>query len=472
MKRHPFVALVAGFGAAALLFHFLFLWMYTNIDGYFYWAIGRYFTTGTYPFIAPFIYEKPTTVSPPLYGLFLALIGTLPQADILLHAIHLILFAITSILLFSMLKRIVSANTAACISLLFLLFPANVIYTGSMMTELPAQTAMTVYIYLMTRWFQSHRPAVLFWAILLAAVMTLLKYQFMILFLVSGSILVWTMHTRPSGARLPIIGATIGTLLILFWVGTNHAVTGVWGLSDTKKMPFYTNFVWDGRHFPPETDPSVVALRRYVPKTADRYAEYWDLEDYILPYTHRDWTKVDELLGSVGLAAVRTYPAAYGINGLRIFVQTLTDHAPWWHNLETFGSRDPVQPLFCDHLGSIRFCRPIIYTALSYRLWNTYVALSRAFYDLVIPPLLVFVFLPSLILTLFHRRWHIKFYGIIYLLNLVPISYLAMVESRYLVPYYPLMILIMAYGIQTVRVHIIAAAKKRTSRKANQSSVR
>ena len=450
----PFILILAVFGVLYLLFHLLFLWMYTNIDGYFYWAIGRYFMTGSYPFISPFLYAKPVTVSPPLYGILVALIGTVPNGDFILHVFHILLMAGTTLLLFTILSSVVSKNLAALISLFFLIFPTNVIYTASMMTELPAQTAMTAYLYLTQKYLTSHKPFILGIMFVLSAIMSLLKYQFIVLFVVTFLFLLWNILTHRTKPQFLIFCGIIGVLIIGTWVTINHAVTGVWGLSDTKKMPFYTNFVWEGKYYPPENHPAVRALRRYVPATADRYAEYWDLQDYILPYAGRNWSAVDELLGNVGIAAIASHPIEYIQNGLQIFIRTHGHRAPWWDNMATFGARDPVQPLYCDALGTIRFCKPVIMTNGSFTLWNAYVRESRNFYNTVVSPVLLFLFLPLLCIVLIAKDRNKRIFALIYMGNLIPISYLAMTESRYLIPYYPLMILISVLGVQSAASYV------------------
>jgi len=449
-----FIPALTILGALYLLFHLLFLWMYTNIDGYFYWAIGRYFTTGSYPFISPFIYAKPITVSPPLYGLFVSLIGTVPNGDVVLHAFHIFLITCTTLLLFNILASMISRNLAALISFFFLIFPSNVIYTASMMTELPAQTAMTAYLYLTQKYMRSHKPSVLGIMLVLSAIMTLLKYQFIVLFVITLLFLLRNILVMRAKSPFLISCAIFGALIIGIWVNTNHTITGVWGLSDTKKMPFYTNFVWEGKYYPPENHPAVKALRKYVPVTADRHAEYWDLQDYILPSVGRNWSAVDELLGNVGVAAIATHPFEYVQNGIRIFIRTHGHRAPWWQNLETFGTSDPIQPLYCDALGTINFCRPIIKTSHSYTLWNTYVRMSRSLYNAVIAPILLFLFLPLLCIVLVVSQWSKRIYALIYLSNLIPIPYLAMTESRYLIPYYPVIIIISVLGVQSAATYV------------------
>lgn len=468
MKRHVttdrFVRAVGVTGMGFLLFQFLFLWMYTNIDGYFYWAIGHYFKTGVYPFLSPFIYARPITISPPLYGIVLALLGILPHADVLLHAAQLALIGLTAILLFRMLSRVLSSKYAACISFAFLLFPANVIFTHSMMTEIPAQTAMTAFLYFIMKFQETNKPHHLTRSLLLSAGMVLLKYQFIVLYIGVFIAVIWNAkHTIRSRSTAMPLAASI--LLLVVWISINYAITGVVGLSDTKKMPFYTNAVWSGHLYPSETDPAVLALRKFVPATADPYAEYWDLQDFILPYVDRDWTKIDELLGNVGIAAIKTHPFTYLANGPRTFLSTLTHTAPWWHNVGTFGTSDPVQPLYCNKLDSIQFCDPIISFPWSYKIWNIYISWATLFYNRVIPTIFLVVFLPLLLLSLFYARSSGRLLAWMYLVNLLPLSYVAMPESRYLIPYYPLMILVSVYGFQSATVLICQFSPRKTTTK-------
>lgn len=447
-KTNLFTKCILLTGLLFIVFHFLFLWMYTNIDGYFYWAIGEYFTKGTYPFIPPFIYKHPTTVSPPLYGFLTAFAGAMPRGDVVLHAIQLFMLVATTALLYSILSSFINRRSAAIIVFLFMLFPVNIIYASSMMTELPAQCAFTLYMFLMHKYNESKRDQWLGLSIPLTSVMTLLKYQFIFMFLFSLSLVILRVIKIKRISFMTFLYSATAVFIITIWVFVNHDVTGIWGLSDTRKMPFYTNFVWDGKHFPKETNPQVIALRKYVPPYADKYAEYWDLQDYILPYVERDWRVVDELLGNVGIAAIKEQPFDYLSNGVRIFFEILTNRAPFWNNVETFGMVDAQQPLYCGKLGTIEFCKPLIMTASSYTIWNVFVRLSRSLYNRIFPLFALFIFLPSLALVLAESESKKRIFAFLYLLNLIPISYLAFVESRYLILFYPLMVVISVLGVQ------------------------
>ena len=101
-----------------LVFHLLFLWMYTNIDGYFYWAFGQYVKTGVYPFLPSFTYLRPTTISPPLYGIFLMLLGVFTRADIIVHILQLGMLAGTSALLYKLLTPFVHKSVALILACL------------------------------------------------------------------------------------------------------------------------------------------------------------------------------------------------------------------------------------------------------------------------------------------------------------------------------------------------------------------
>lgn len=449
MKKFSTIILVVT--GAFLVFHGLFLWMYTNIDGYFYWAFGQYVKTGIYPFLPSFIYLRPTTISPPLYGIFLMLLGFFTRADIILHILQLAMLAGTSALLYRLLRSLIPKAPALTLSCLFILFPTNVIYASSMMSEISAQFLFTLWVYLVHRFAQSRNISYLSHAVFLAAIMTLLKYQFLFSGLLSFGLFTFFFFKERAKHASSFFPVVLGGLILLLWIWTNHAITGVWGLSDTRKMPFYTNFVWDGKHFPKETDPAVIALRAFVPETANNYAQYWDLQEYILPRVNGDWRAIDELLGNVGLAAIREEPLAYLANAGRVFLQIHTQKAPWWHNIATFGWQDPAQPLYCGVLSSIQFCRPIILAPRSYRWWNAYVNGATSFYNTVFPLFAIIIFFPALIATLcIPRRKKERIFPILYLVNMLPISFLAFAESRYLVPFYPLILIISTLGLQKI----------------------
>ena len=149
MNTKVFVKVTCILTVIWFLFNLLFFWMHANVDSYFYFAIGEYFRTGNYPFQTPFIYTKPTTISPPLYGLFFTLTHGLLRADILLHAVQLSFLAATSYLLYKTLRLHISRRMATLISCLFALFPINIIYASNVMTENPAQFVVMLIIYLL-----------------------------------------------------------------------------------------------------------------------------------------------------------------------------------------------------------------------------------------------------------------------------------------------------------------------------------
>src|SRR3990172_7101733 len=109
--------------------HFLLFWMNAIIDSYFYWAFAEYLRTGLYPFAAPFIYARPTTIEPPLYSIVLMLLQYFKRADIAVHATQLVMLAATGYFLYRSLRLVVPKNTAAITGLLFVLLPTNLLFT-------------------------------------------------------------------------------------------------------------------------------------------------------------------------------------------------------------------------------------------------------------------------------------------------------------------------------------------------------
>lgn len=423
---------------AVFVFHVLFFWTNSIIDSYFYWAFSQYITTGVYPFAEPFVYLLPTTISPPLYALLLAILAFFPSAQIFLHGFQLLLLGITSFLLYRMVKWTLHKDAAIIIACLFALMPGNLIYTTLILTEIPAQFFLTVFIYFFMSFVRTKRILPLALAVLIASLMTLMKYSFIVYV---GIAFLFFIFRKPRHIRLWFMPA-IGMTILLLWITINFRITGVWGLSDTKGVQLYNQAVWSGGLLPDESDPTIKILRMYIPKNVDVKKAYWDLQGYILPHTENRWHEVDTILGNVATAAVKAHPIRYLIHSIDLFIRFHGGGRPYWNNLSSFGKPQDQYPVFCDHLGKFQTCHPLIQTQWSTDLWNRYVDISTAFYAIIFPIFGIAMFIPSLIYALLFGKKPVRILGLLYLAGMVPIAMYVHLDTRYTLPFYPLMILI------------------------------
>ncbi len=394
MKRIPLFLgiLTAGF----LIFHFLFFWMNGIVDSSFYYAIGKYFQTGHYPFSYPFIYSRPTTISPPLYGLMLVTLEYLPRPDVVLHFLQLVMLVGVGFFTYKILRMLTSKWVAVVVGCVTILIPANIVYASYMMTEIGAEFLVAVIVYLMVKGIKEDSKC-LAYAIFLSSVAVVWKYAFILYGLIGFFLLIYTKAKRTFVWILPILGV----LVVSCWLYVNFTITGIIGLSDANGVHLWNEVVWYGRILPGESAPAMQKFRQYVPANVDVYKGYWDLQGYILPKEGNSWAKVDEILGNVAREAIREQPFAYirsSINGI------WTIHSgglPYWENTGSFGKKFAYPyPPECAGIGKYAFCEPVVRISNPYTLWNSYVSLTDWFYIYLYPIISAGILLPLVLFLL------------------------------------------------------------------------
>lgn len=452
--RHFPIWIFPTLSGMALTFHFFFIWMFQHGDSYYYLAFMQFLKTGIYPFQHPFIYQKPTTIAAPLYSFLLLPLSYLTRADIWLHLTQLLMLVGTAYLLFLILKLIINLprrqagqQLSIVIASLFIFIPANFIFASYVMTEIPALFCHTVFMYVLLKFLKTSKIQYLSVLLLFTSLMTLLKYQFILLFGISGILFGWTLIRKLYWKIIPsLILPLIGITILVTWIIYNHQITGVWGLSDTTKIRFHASYVYYGGHFPKESDPAVQKLREFIPWDMDPHSAWWDVQYFIIKKIGNNWHDIDEIVGNVGLAAVREDPIGFVINAGKIFstMHTMNTKAPWWNNITLFGDTNPESKawLNCNPYGTFAFCQPLIMTASSYHLWNSFVNWAYGNYVTLFPLFSLYMLFPALLINLLNRDKIGRLLSLLYLGELFVASFSITPEPRYLYPYYPMMIII------------------------------
>jgi len=429
--------------------------MFEHGDSWYYLAFAEYIKTGIYPFQWPFIYQKPTTIASPLYSLIILPASLLPHSQIYLHLVQLIMLGATSYILYKILRMILNPTLSALISGLFILIPANIIFASYVMTEIPSQLGFTYFVFRSIKTVGSKSYTGVGKLVFLSAILTLLKYQFFIVFAISFLCLLYILIKNPRLKRtVDIFFSAFGLLMIIGWIFINHNISGVWGLSDTTKIRFHAAYVNFGRYFPSKNNPEVIEFRKYIPETVDKYSAWWDLHPLIHPQVNGNWLKIDEIIGNVGLAAIRENPLGYIHNTGKIFFTMHTaSKTPWWEFISLFGYTDPVSQSLvnCRTYGNFNFCKPVIMTSKSYDIWNTYAKISGELYKKIFPFIALYILFPSLLICLISKNPVNRLMVFLYVIPLLFTSLSVTPEPRYLFPFYPLMIAVIARAYLLIR---------------------
>jgi hypothetical protein len=428
-----------------LIFHFFFFWMNLHMDSYFFTAFTDFIRTGKYVFpISSLHYTHIHTGQPPLYSLLLAILYSFKRSDTILHAIQILMLGSTGILVFQILRNVLSKYLAAIAACLLVLIPGNLIFVAMTMSETGAELLFTLYCFLVFLYFKSKKYQFLSLSVFVGFITGLWKYSFVYTGVLS---LLYLFMKHPKKAT-NYIWAFLGVGTIFIWVLINHHLTGVWGLDLGTGIRFNIQMMYKAKVLPKETAPSMVELRKYMEPGVDLKKAYWDIEPYMIPYIGYDYLKMTKLIGDVGWDAMLEHPLDYAkVTAESFFLSNIG--LPYQPTLGTFGMNKALDypGLLCGNTGTIEHCIPIISTKYSYTIWNTFIDFANLYYNYFFTIFIFAVFFPALLWSVFSSSAIHKIFSLIYILGRLSISLATEPMPRYIVPFYPLMVIIIGFAM-------------------------
>lgn len=456
LKKASFLAVGTTF--SMLVFHFFFLWMIPVSDTSFFHAFAMFIRTGVYHWAIPEPYKTIHTGSPPLYSLVLSFVYFFSKGEVVLHLIQILMFVGTLYFIYEILKRYLGKDWSLIITCLFAFIPGNIIYISYVMSDLGAQFLFTLYCFLIYRFFTTKKINYLSISVLIGFITGLWRYSFLIFGVIS---LLIFMYKHPKRLKNYVF-AILGLATIIGWVFIQHNLTGVWGIADDEGIRYNIQMMYMGKSLPSENNPAMKAIRAYIPKNVDLRRPYYELEPYLVPYIGYDYIKMTKMIGDVGRAAMFEHPLVFA----RVTIESFfTSHfsKPYYNNLDTFGVYNPnVYQLRCDkETGStIELCRPIIMTKYSYPVWNQFIHISDFYYDTIFRAFNI-LFLVFLIYAFFSKDRALKVFALLFVIGRLVIAMAAASDNRYVLPFYPLMVIICCLAIREalIKFHFVRPNK-------------
>lgn len=446
-------------------------------DSFFYVTLAQYFYTGeVYP-IQPFNLDKPQTLFGPVYGLLIVPLISLPWpfGMIMVPLLQLVLLFLSAGLLYLLMKKHLPHPWPLTTAIMYLILPFQIIYATFMMSETLTSTLLLVWIFILDGWIDGKKwshPGLL---VFIAAIATLTRYVFQLLFYISLIIWVWDMlHlTRllpsflarlhmlaPHRKRLPILHlpALIGIGMIAGWMYFNFRINDVWTLSIIQGRHIYNNVVTVGRFLPPDSHPVMkLFLERYNRLGADKeqmYTPWWTaqhvLNDGIIP----EW-KIDQLYRDLSIAAIQTHPIPYALHVVRMTISIATTapyhpdgfieklHTCWQDN-----STNPPVPI-CRFPWNKYLCKPAVQSCAVQSAYAAFATANITFYPFG-SAVLYLLSGVGIIVSLIKRKplliWVSGLFAIQHLLA----SATEWVEGRFLIPLYPLYAILIIVALQSI----------------------
>ncbi len=434
------VKILIGITTGVLIIHFLFAWMVTNVDTSYFHAFANYIRTGVYEHFMLYEYKKPLTNNAPLYSVLLASVYAFPSSDILLHAVQLAMLVHTGYMVFRMLLRYTGKSLAIISGSITILIPGNLAYASHIMSEITMQYFFTSYMYLLWENVHTKKTSYLTQAVFMGFAMGLVRYSYII----CGPLaLAYLLRTHRKIDKTYIFPA-VGIVVILVWMLVHKGITGVFGLSDFSRLRYNMVMMYEAQVSPPEADPSTIELHSFLPEGFDLRKPFWEFEPYINPITGNDFQELDRIVGSAGIAALRSHPeklitiAFY--NFFKLHNVDYPHQTPYSPSLADFGNPDAEFPNYCTTFKTLRTCEPIISLPFSVPVWNSIFILFNWFYRFIFPIWSIWIFFPALFYSLAKNR-KTRLLALFYIAARIPIAVFTFPHARYLVPFYPVMMM-------------------------------
>ncbi|OGG20183.1 hypothetical protein A3D03_00540 [Candidatus Gottesmanbacteria bacterium RIFCSPHIGHO2_02_FULL_40_13] len=420
------------------LFHFLFFWIYETTDSYFFWAFADFLKTGKYWIPHPYYWTTPSTIAPPLYSVLLFVAEFLPRADIFIHFIHLLCLFLSSFFIYRITKSYLGRKNSLITALIYLLIPANIFQSLSLMSEMISLLGLSLFLYLGFLILEKKQNNLIKYLLISSSFMVLARYNFIIFWIISG-ILFFLIRNKKISDYLFLV---LSVFIIAGWVGINYILTGNIGLSDSVGKHLYNRIVYENKLLPPENNKYLKELRRLASENFDLYVSAWELDPQIIVKLGLDQKRENKLLANVAIDGVKTNPLSYVYKTLENFFKVHGNGQTYPGYLYT---TDYWMKEKCRVLGTIHFCQPIISHQLGNEAWNKLLLISEWYYQHIPLYTNFFLLYPSLIFSLIQKNKYLRFTGLLYLLMALFTLSVEIPVYRYQYILYPLKIILFTY---------------------------
>jgi 4-amino-4-deoxy-L-arabinose transferase-like glycosyltransferase len=443
----------------------LFLELFELPDGFFYVALAQYIFTGIQAPISPFNLVNPQTLFAPMYGFFTYpfMILRWPWGLILIPLLQLFLYFLSGLLVYKTLRIFFSYHWAVAGLVLFILFPFGLVYATVLMSETLGVFFISLYLYLLVQIItkkKSVHPSYLFF---LSCVAGLTRYPFILL--VPLSCLVWIWKTRKIGLKtsfrpVSIFLALAGLTCIALWINFNHSIHDRWILTSYTGRHLYNNVVHSARLTPPQNDPIWKEFLTRLPKKERLYDPEWVVQ----PWFATDFRAgklteidIDRIFLRFSIRAILHQPFSYVAHVFKTALGNIT--SPPYHTglLSQLGLTDSSCPTCikqaCRIAWNSNMCSPLVTSPVIDRLWGSAIVVWLSFYPF--GTLLLFIFaITGGIFGIINKKRVIILIWSIFLFFIFLQASLQQIEGRYIIPTYPLYILLIIYGIHEMHSRI------------------
>jgi len=324
---------------------------------------------------------------------------------------------------------------ALIVASLFLLVPANFIYTSNLLAEGLSILFISIFIYLSYQIIEKKQTVYIGLLLMFSSLMILERYNLIVYWGAAFLIFLFLpkKHTRDYFALF------VSVLIIMIWVFTNHAWNGSWGLSNTSGKYLWNRIAWKNELLPSENNQDLILLKQALGNDMNLKQPWWILEPYLLKSLNNSETNSSKMLEKVAVAALMEHPVEFVRVVPEYFFTAHDNRIPFHDGLYSYGRYMDGN---CRSLGKIDFCKPIIPWEKAKSVWDGIIEFSEYYYTHVSFWWNYSLLFPAIVIGLIRKNSFVRFLIGIYLLSVLFIVFTGEPGTRYVYPFLPLKILI------------------------------
>ena len=445
------------FSLLASLFVGIFIGIFDLGDSYIYATFGELLYFHWYIPMPPFDHDIPQTLFGPVYSLLILPILKLPAPGgmILLPALPTMMVIISSTIVYYLMKKTVSKSLGILAGAILILFPFTLIYATVIMSEIVAMFLVAVYIFCLYQWLTKTPWATPSLLVILSAVMVLTRYVFLPLFCIS--IILWIVDMKKFGLHKKKALGCIGIGLIIVWLIYNYNLSGRVGLSTVMGRHLYNNVITSARLAPPKPHPLTdFFYTGFINRPELLFAPWWENQNQFNDGV-RTQLEIDRMYLQVSLLTMLHHPIAYVANVFREFYLIATTMPVYKDRHVDFLATCPqVQ---CQINWNTTLCYPAVFYCPVRRAFSTLINVQETQYPY--PMNIFFVFaMVGIIMAIVNKKVFWRYVALLFVVQQLFQSATEWVEGRFIIPLYPLYILLIVYGVTELFRKIFSIKRK------------
>ncbi len=418
-------------------------------DTYSYITIGQYVLRAiTHPFHVLKFTDYAATLHPPIYGVFISLLLLTPSSihEWIFPLAQGLLLLSSFLLIYFTIRTFTGRPIALIGSVIFYLYPFNILYTTILFSEIFSSFLVTLFGYVLYQYIIKKNDRAVISLVMLGFAMFFTHFSLIIFFFVALSLFFRSMVKNLINKQPVAIHVVTLIPLLLFtvwWFYIHYVNYGVPRLSIVSGRHLFNSVVVKSKLIPNHQTPQTTKFLQYIPDRRDLYKPWWINQSFFKTLPE---SEVDNLYGIFSITAILQHKAEFIRDSMLSVIQTFTTQPYLPKKPEApVNYLDPSCANTCrfDFLNSM--CHPIMRTCALYYPWRTFVTLNFLYYPYG-SMLALITATAGAVVAIIKKNQFISLLSFVFYSTIILFASTELIEGRYLIPLYSELVILVVYA--------------------------